>query len=313
LYHLPFSRRYSLGREVAERRIPHDWQPVVDEAEAFYQRAFRINPLMSQEVLTIAYKIDEVRFDDPTTPEAHAFTLYFAWLVDFGMGRYSDAYFRLGRLAEVEFQESKHPERVPSFILWYRALAAAHAGRHFSALRDLMTLIERGNKVEEQELVHVPLKTNEYRFMFAVVSQRAGDYDRAMDYFKEAVAHDLGLSMAHGYMAVLYQQAGQLDSCLAERARAVEVSPDDPTALFEYAVSLFNAQRIAEAADQLRHAVALNSRYALPYYLLGRAEEELGRDTEARELFERFLSLAPGRLTDVRTDAERHLVALKKE
>jgi len=313
LYHLPFSRRSSLAREVAERRVPRDWQPLVDEAEGFYKRAFRINPLVSQEVLAIAYDIEEPKFDDPTTPAAQAYDLYLAWLTDFGLGRYSDAYLRLERLSQVRFQEARYPERVPNFILWYRSLAAAHAHRYFNALWDLDTLVQRGDKVEEQELVHIPLQTNEYRFTFAVVQQRAGNLDRAMDVFKEAVQHDLGLTMAHTYMAVIYQEGGQMDSCLAERRRAAEVSPDDPVVLFEYAVSLFNGNQATEAEETVRRAVVLNPRYTPPYYLLGRIEEDLGRPTDARELYDRFLALAPHRLASLRADAERHLVALKEE
>lgn len=313
LYHLPFSRRSSLAREVVEHKVPRDWQARVDEAEGFYKRAFRINPLVSQEVLSIAYHIEEIHFDDPTTPAAQAYDLYFAWLTDFGLGRYSDAYLRLERLSQVRFQEARFPERVPSFILWYRALAAAHARRYFNALWDLNALVTRGDKLEEEELVHIPLQTNEYRFTLAVVQQRAGNLDRAMDIFKEAVQHDLGLQMAHTYMAVLYQESGQMDSCLAERRRAAEVSPDDPVVLFEYAVSLFNDNKASEAEETVRHAMALNPRYAPSYYLLGRIDEELGRVPDARELYDRFLALAPQRLTSLRADAERHRLALKEE
>jgi len=305
LYHLPFSRRSSLAREVAQRRVPRDWQPVVEEAEGFYQLAFRINPLMSQEVLTIALDMRESRFA--------TYTWYSTWFVDLAMGRYSDAHSRLERIAQARFQEDSFPERVPDFILWHRALAAAHAGRYFNALRDLQTLVDRGSRAEEEELVHIPLRTNEYRFMLAVVHQRAGNPDRAMDLFREAVEHDLGLAMAHSYMAGLYQEAGQLDSSFAERQRAVEVSPDDPSALFEYAVSLFNARRLAEAEEALRRAVALNPRYSPPLYLLGRAAEELGRPADARELYQRFLSLAPRRQVDLRADAERFLTAVRQQ
>jgi tetratricopeptide (TPR) repeat protein len=59
--------------------------------------------------------------------------------------------------------------------------------------------------------------------------------------------------------------------------------------------------------------MALNPRYAPPYYLLGRIDEELGRLPDARQLFDRFLELAPKRLASMRADAERHLVALKQE
>jgi tetratricopeptide (TPR) repeat protein len=313
LYHLPFSRRSSLAREVAEERVPREWKSAVAEAEGFYQRAFRINPLVSQEVLSIAYYLDDPHFDDLTSPAAQAYDLYFAWMTDFGLGRYNEAYQRLERLAQVRFREAGNPERVPNFILWYRALAAAHAHRWFNAMMDLNTLVKRGDQMEEKEIVHIPLRTNEYRFTWAVVEQRAGVLDRAMELFKESAQNDLGLAMAHTYMAVLYQEAGEQDSCLVERRRAAEVSPDDPAVLFEYAVSLFNGNQASEAEETVRHAMALNPRYAPPYYLLGRIDEELGRIPDARQLFDRFLALAPKRLASMRADAERHLVALKQE
>jgi len=212
----------------------------------------------------------------------------------------------------VQFHELQQPDRVPNFVLWYRALAAAHAHRWFNAMWDLNTLVKRGDRMEEKQVVHIPLRTNEYRFTWAVVEQRAGVLDRAMELFKESVQHDLGLAMAHTYMAVLYQEAGQLDSCLVERRRAAEVSPDDPAMLFEYAVSLFNEHQ-AGAEETVRRALELNPRYTPPYYLLGRIEEDLGRPTDARELYDRFLALAPHRLASLRADAERHLVALKEE
>jgi len=313
LYHLPFSRRSELAREVAEGRVPREWQSAVEEAEGFYQRAFRINPLVSQEVLSVAYHFDQPHWYDPDSPQAKIYDVYFAWMDDFGMGRYAEAYHRLERLAQVQFHELQQPDRVPNFVLWHRALAAAHAHRWFNAMWDLNTLVKRGDRMEEKQLVHIPLRTNEYRFTWAVVEQQAGVLDRAMELFQESVQHDLGLAMAHTYMAVLYQEAGQLDSCLVERRRAAEVSPDDPTVLFEYAVSLFNGNQAVQAEEAIRHAMTLNPRYAPPYYLLGRIDEELGRLPDARELYDRFLGLAPKRLASLRADAERHLVALKQE
>jgi len=59
--------------------------------EGFYQRAFRTIP-RGQEVLSIAYYLDDPHFDDLTSPAAQAYDLYFAWMTDFGLGRFNEAY-----------------------------------------------------------------------------------------------------------------------------------------------------------------------------------------------------------------------------
>jgi len=56
--------------------------------------------------------------------------------------------------------------------------------------------------------------------------------------------------------------------------------------------------------------MALNPRYAPPYYLQGRIDEELGRIPDARQLFDRFLALAPNAWPPC-ARMRAHLVALK--
>ena len=99
---------------------------------------------------------------------------------------------------------------------------------------------------------------------------------------------------------------------MLERRRATEVSEDDPTALFDLAASLFNTGQTVAADEPLRRAISLNTRFPLPYYLLGRVTEELGLPEEAREHYTRFLALAPLRLGNLRADAEQRLGHLKK-
>lgn len=308
LYFLPFARRSQLFDELRRNRVPEAWRPVVAEAEGFYQRAFRTNPLVNLRVLGIAFDIKEPRIEDYTSPEAQAYEMYYAWFVDLGMGRYGSAYDRLRRLAQREFNESAHPERVPDYILWYRGLAAAHSGQVGYAIKDFRSLLNRALKpLERNELVQLPLRDNEYRFALATLYYAAGNKDTAVALYQEALEQDLGLVMAHTYLAGIHEDAGRMEAALLERRRAAEVSSDDPTALFEFGVSLFNVGQVAEAEEPLRRAVELNPRYSPPYYLLGRAAEELGRPADARELYTKFIALSPQRMRELRFDAEQRL------
>jgi tetratricopeptide (TPR) repeat protein len=313
LYYLPYVRRPSLGREEDRGAVGEAWRPVLEEAHRFYQRAFRINPLVDLRLYSVIYEIEEPRVNDYTTSEYLEYEMYYAWFVDFGLSRYASAYDRLKRLAEREFAESKHPDKVPDFLLWYRGLAAAHSQRYDAAMADIQTLLDRTLKKQERdEVVHVPMRDNEYRFMLAALNHVTGHADRAVALYREALEHDLGLSMAHTYLAVIYETAGMADSGLVERQRAAEAGEDDPAALFDYAGALFNAQRTAEAEEPLRRAAALNPRYAPTFYLLGRVNEELGRVPEARTAYTQFLAVASQRLGDLMTDARQHLAALPK-
>ncbi|HKA60355.1 MAG TPA: tetratricopeptide repeat protein, partial [Gemmatimonadales bacterium] len=229
---LPYARRTKLRDEEMRDRVPEAWRPAVKEARELYQRAFRTDPMVNLEIMGI---------DVPEEPQALNYNLrdyqiylrYYAWAVDLAMGRYLSARERLASLAEQEFDESKHPDKVPDYILWYRGLAAAHSGQYARAIPDFRALLNRTLKQQQRdEVIPVPLNDNEYRFMLAVLHDRAGNTDSAVALYQESLEHDLGLVMAHSYLASIHEQAGRDSAALLERQRAVEVSSEDPAVLF---------------------------------------------------------------------------------
>ncbi|HEV2671374.1 MAG TPA: hypothetical protein VGU74_09790 [Gemmatimonadales bacterium] len=308
---LPQARRPQLVDEEARNRVPESWKPAVKEAAQFYVRAFRTDPMVTLEVMGI--DVEEPQIVDYTSPEAQAYFRYYAWAVDLALGRYPSAQDRLSKLAQHEFNEVKHPEKVPDFIYWYRGLAAAHSFQYGSAIADFRILLDRTLKQQQQDqIIHVPLADNEFRFMLADLHRLAGHNDTAIVLFQEALEHDLGLVMAHTYLASIYESMGREADALLERQRAAELSGDDPVALFELAVSLFNTGKIRESVEQLYKAVGLNGRYAPPHYLLGRAAEAFSQPHMAREQYTQFLALAPLRMEDLRADAQQRLDKLPK-
>ncbi len=313
LHFLPFARRPSLAEEAVRNRVPAAWRPILAEAEGFYQRAFRTDPLVNLDVMGLVYEIEEPRATDYSPAQMAVYLRYYAWFVDLGFGRYRSAHERLKSLAQREFDEAKHPERVPDGLLWYRGLAAAHILQFDAAIADYRVLLDRAlKKAQRDEIVHVPLGDNDYRFMIAALQHVAGHTDSAVAMYQEALEHDLGLVMAHTYLASIHDKAGRAEAAMLERRRAAEVSHDDPTALFDLAMSLFNWGLTTEAGEPLRRAIALNGRYSPPYYLLGRVTEDLGLGSEAREHYTRFLALAPLRLEDLRADAQQRVAKLAK-
>jgi tetratricopeptide (TPR) repeat protein len=229
------------------------------------------------------------------------------------MGRYRGAADRLDKLAQSEFNEARHPEDVPDYILWYRGLAEAHSTQFDRAINDFRALLDRQmRKAQRDQLVHVPLRDNEYRFMLASLHHMAGHTDSAVALYQQTLENDLGLVMAHTYLASIHEGAGRSEQAMVERRRAAEVNNDDPTALFDLAASYFNAGQLIEADEPLRQAIKLNERYSPSYYLLGRVTEELGLPEEARDHYKEFLVRSPLRSQELRADATHRLDKLSK-
>jgi tetratricopeptide (TPR) repeat protein len=313
LYFLPFARRPSLGDEEIDGRVPDSWKPALTEAEAFYQRAIRTTPMVNLQIMGVAFEIDDPRIADMSNAEWLAYQRYYAWYVDLGLGRYRLAYDRMQKLAEREFDGVHHPDKIPDYILWYRGLAAAHSLQYSAAMADFRMLLDRAAKRQQRDqIVHVPLRDNEYRFVLASLQELTGHRDSAIALYQEALVHDLGLVMAHIRLANIYEETGQAADALMERRRAAEAGGDDPTVLFDLAASLFNSGQVAQAEDPLLKAVKIDPRFAPPYYLLGRTSEELGLADEARHHYTTFLVLAPLRSADLRNDAQQRLEKLPK-
>jgi tetratricopeptide (TPR) repeat protein len=158
--------------------------------------------------------------------------------------------------------------------------------------------------------MRVPLRTNEYRFMLAALERAAGHLDKAEARFKEAAANDLGLYMAHVYLADIYEQQKRWPEAVTEHQRAVDANPDDYSLELDLGMLLFNLEQTKEALGPIEKAVALCPRAALGHYLLGRIGEELGRPADAKTHLAQFVALAPHRLDDLVSDAKQRLAKL---
>jgi tetratricopeptide (TPR) repeat protein len=308
LSRLPFARRGRLWQEIAEDRVPDDWKPAVEQSDRMYRRAFLIDPLV------------DLRIEGAVTPGRSVYwdlfapglyDLLFRGFDDIREAKYDKAYERLNALA-VMFGGRHGVDSLPASILWYRGLAAAHIGQYDSATADFRRLLARSEARERRDsLIHVPLATNEYRYVLAVVTHRAGRVEEAVPLYQEALAVDLGLYMAHTRLAEILEASRQFAAAVPSRRRAVAANPDDPSLLLDLGLTLGKAGQWAEAAAMLEHAMEANPRDARAPYYLGIVQQQLGKPTEARASFERFLALAPSRYERQLADARQRLATLR--
>jgi tetratricopeptide (TPR) repeat protein len=102
--------------------------------------------------------------------------------------------------------------------------------------------------------------------------------------------------LAHTYLGILAERAGQLQEAERHFAAAVAASPDSPAAHNNYGAILLRLGRSEQAAAQFQASLRLNK--AQPSALVNLAQIRFSNGTpaalgEARELFERARALAP--------------------
>jgi tetratricopeptide (TPR) repeat protein len=307
---LPYAQRRGLWEEVEERRVPDDWKQRLDEANHFFRRAYMIDPLV------------ELRAGDVVQPRSAAYLQelqlvfgehvrdYYDGLDQYFQGEYQRAWDRFARV--VGFLDGdRHPDRVPSTVLWWHGLASARVEKWAEAIWDFEKLMDRSlAPTRRDSLVHFPLRTNEYRYVLAYLKQRSGKLNEAIDLYREAITNDIGLYMAHVRLAEMYEAAQMWDAAVTSRRNAVNANPEDASLVLDLGKTLANAGRFEQAVEPLRHACDANPRDARPYFYLGLVLEQLGKPDDARATLTRFTSLAPSRYDRQIAIAKQHLAAL---
>ena len=310
LAYLPFARRPALWGEASLNKVPDEWKDALTESDRMYRRAFLIDPLVDLRIVGATLPRKNLYWVQ-SAYGSRVYQILYQGFDDFLQGDYDNAYKSLNRL--VVQLDIADPEDVPTNILWYRGLAAGHTERFDKAQVDLEELYERSLEWEESqdELIHIPLRTNDYRYMLAAIQERSGHADEAIRMYQEVLENDIGNYMAHVRMAEMYEASGMLAEALVERERAVAANPDDSSLLIDMGITLGKMQKWSECERALRDAARGNPRDSRALYYLGIVQMQTGELAAARESFDTFLSLAPSRYEPQIQDAERRLDALR--
>jgi Flp pilus assembly protein TadD len=207
-------------------------------------------------------------------------------------GRYPDAAVRLQ--AVIDDPRIAGISSTPDLIVFYHGLASAHAGDFRRAIEDFRTIRLRNDRhITHWRGPRLSFPSNDLTYMMATAAFRGGFMEEAIAGFHQVIEADLSYYMAHSQLAVIYSAAGAWDQALAERKAALDVNPDDPTLLVDYARTLIRAGQPGEAEAPLAEAGQLNPRDALAPYLLGQVLEKLDRTDDARTAYVRFVAIAP--------------------
>ena len=310
---LPFDRRPKLWREVRNGKVPAEFEAAVEESRRLWQQAFFIDPMVDFRVQGTSAPPEDMM----TIPDYGSITtdyLLALGLGSFGASRYELSYNALDLWAQRAFAQ-KPQDSIPDFLFLYRGLAAGHLRAYNRAINDIRVLYDRSLKAERSDsLLPFPMKTNDYRYILAVLNQLWGKPWVATQLYEEALGADLGLYMAHVRMAQIYRSFKMWDRAIAEARRAIETNPNESTSLRELGIILDEAGRTEEAAAALEQAAAANARDVRTLYHLGVVQHKLTRTPQARESLARFVALAPAtRYERELSDARQRLGALPQQ
>lgn len=315
----PYEHRPQLWDDERKGRVPQEWRAPLDEAHRLERQAYLIDPLADFRVrgtqappeglVTIQVAREEL---DPNTAAGKAFTRYLLYIAlsTFDATRYELSYDAFRKYVERAYA-GKPRDSIPNGIFWLRGLAAGHLGVYNVAIEDIQTLLDRSVKRELSDtLFRLPLATNDYRYLLAVLHEKAHRPADALRLYQEAVANDLGLYMAHVRLADMYRQFKMWPQAIEEQQRAIATNPDDPTALYELGIILTDAGRPAEAEEPLRQAATRNPLDPRIPYQQGLVAQLLNKPAAAREAFTRFIALGATRFEPQLADAKLRLAAL---
>jgi len=308
LGYLPYARRRKLMDEERKGRVPADWIAALDESYRLRRRAFLTKPLVDLQILGAVVPMQGAVLGlDPTS---RRLTFAYNPFEAFVRGDYQYAYRELQNMVQRSFS-GRGRDSVPEPLLWYRGLAAAHVGWMDSAIADFAALLRRAERAElVDSLVRIPLMTNDYRYVLALLHQRARRWEAAIELYRKALEYDVGLFMAHVQMGRIYEERRMWDQAIAAFRLAAATNPDDHSLLLDLGVVLREAGQLAEAEHALRQAMEGNPRDSRVPYHLGIVLQDSGNAAGARAALERFLTLAPSRYASQIVEAQRRLAEL---
>ena len=309
---IPYGRRERLRGEVIDGRVPENLKAIVEASESRMRLAFMIDPLVSQQVIG-AVTPDPTRYFPPTE-EAHEIRqMVFQWHEDFYEDRFGSAYSRIQRLIR-EAEWTRGRDKIPAYIRWIRGLSAAHITRFDSAIADIRVLYLRAvDQQESDTIVHIPLRTNEYRYILGVLHMSAGLLDSAAAIFRESAENDIGLFMAHVHLAEIHEAMGDLEAAINERKLAIASNPDESTLYYEAGVALMKANLLDEALEMMMTARQINPRDAQSPFAAAVIQLSLGQADGARESLVHFLRIAPSYLAPQIDRARQQLGVLNSQ
>ncbi len=186
-----------------------------------------------------------------------------------------------------------------------RALVYAAMGDRRRTLEDLRMLLELVRADEEKATVTFYRSKHFLLHMIGNLELAGRNLPGARTAFQEALLEDA--SFAYGHVGLAHvARAEQKHADAAESlTSALDLAPNDGTVWNFLAMTRFSQSQYEAAATAAARAAALLPLWPSPVYIMAQARERQGRQTEARELYTKFVAMAPANDAQARAVRQR--------
>ena len=313
LAYLPFARRPRLWEDVYKDHWPDSITQIVTRFRQHERAALLIDPMVNLAIIGATRPSKDVRWD-MFEDASDYYEVFYQGNDEIEQGRYSEAYYNFNRLLEMYREQiSRDPGRAPEGWIWWRAMAGSRIPEKYDvAIEDFTTVLHRTVDRERSDtMYHVPLNTNEIRYMIASVYQRAGKVREAVDGYRQVLQNDIGMYMANVRLGDIFESQRRYPEAIAERQQAINANPDDPSLYLDLGITLGKAGQFEQALAALMEAAGGRPRDPRPRFWLGVAHLQLNQREEAKANFSSFVQMAPSRMTQQVAMARQRLSELQ--
>ena len=182
----------------------------------------------------------------------------------------------------------KHPANFE--IRTYRARALFYLQKYDEAVAELVAARDTIRASEIEHSIPVLFSVEMYEFAIGIVRVQQDDFPAARAAFERALTENLGFYWAHVRLAGAALALRDTTAALTELGEAVEIEGSDPVVRMYYGAVLQEAGKFDEAESQLKRAIALDPRYAAPYFQLAVTYHNHGMKDAAIAQYQQFLS-----------------------
>ena len=103
----------------------------------------------------------------------------------------------------------------------------------------------------------------EAEHILGVIAHRNGKLGEAIEHIRRAIAINPNVVHYHSNLGEMYRLAGSMDESIAAGRRALEIDADNPSALNNFGIALFEQDKFAEALNYYDQAIGLPGRFCI--------------------------------------------------
>jgi tetratricopeptide (TPR) repeat protein len=160
----------------------------------------------------------------------------------------------------------QHPEEFGART--YRARALFYLGKYDDVVAELEAARDTIRQREIEHRIPIVFSVEMYEFAIGIARVQQDDFPAAKAAFERALTENLGFYWAHVRLAGAALALQDTAAAITELGEAVQIEGRDPVLRLYYGAVLQSAGKFEEAVLQLKEAIALDPRYAAPYFQL---------------------------------------------